>query len=148
MEQSLRTKSQNTQLFALLNTLKITHLRNDLAMQYSNGRTSSTKKLYESECEELIGKLSKMVEEQGRQQTPRAILKMRRRFFAVCHELGWELSNGKLDYARINRWLLRYGVHKKSINAYTAKELPELISQIDALLKSKLEHGNQDFKIR
>jgi hypothetical protein len=89
-----------------------------------------------------------MVAEQGKSQVPEGVLKMRRRFFAVCHELGWKLENGKLDYKRINGWLLQYGVHKKKLNAYTAKELPELISQIDALLKRKLEHGNKNNKAR
>lgn len=145
MEQ-LRTIGQNKRLFGLLQELGLTDQRAELALQYSNKRTERTSQLYYSECAELIKDLegSQEQEEDVRfvDAEGEAAKNMRRKFFAICHELKWK-KNGKLDYDRINAWLLKYGYLHQKINDYEYDELPELISQIEKVLKYK-NNGGKD----
>lgn len=137
----LRTNQQSKQLFALLHKLDLSDVREDLALDYSNQRTDRTSKLTESECQKLISDLSKQVYVE-REKEAEAVIKMRRRFLAICHELKWKVTDNKLDYNRINNWLLKYSYLKKPINEYKEKELPNLITQIDNVLKAKLKQNN------
>lgn len=132
MEQ-LRTKDQNRQLFALLSKLNWTHLREALAFQYSNGRTTSTSKLTQGECKALIMRL----QEEVRNKIPESQKKMFRKFFSVCHQLSWTTEDGQLDYKRIDNWLKKYSYKKKGINDYRKEELPKLITQIQKLLPNE-----------
>lgn len=129
MEQ-LRTKQQNTQLYGLLTHLCWTHYREDLALQYSGGRTAKTSELTISECNALIQKL----QEEAATRVPESKKKMLSKFFSICHRLGWETESGKLDYTRIDNWLKKYSIQKKGINDYSTSELPKLLSQIEKLL--------------
>jgi hypothetical protein len=123
-------------LFALLNTLYLLHLRQDLALQYSNGRTNHTSELKESEVTQLIHRLQTLQSENyNTDKKPNTLLQ--RTFFARCYELGWIIENGRLDYSHIESWLLKYSYEHKPFNDYTEEQLPKLITQLDILIKSK-----------
>lgn len=131
----LRTAAQNTRLFVLLNQLSWIHYREDLALQYSEGRTKKTSQLTIKECDALIRRL----QDEINLNIPESQKKMLSKFFAICHDLGWEVGGGKLDYARINNWLLKYSYLKKGINDYKASELPKLLHQIEKLVANGKE---------
>lgn len=137
MEQleNIRTKEQNTRLFGLLAHLGWIHYREDLALQYSNGRTKKTSQLTSAECAALIERLQN---EADLRVSP-AQKKMLSKFFSICHQLGWQTDGEQLDYARIDNWLRKYSYLKKGINDYTDNELPKLISQIEKLLANEQE---------
>lgn len=131
-----RTKAQHKVLFGLLARLGQTEERGDLAYSYSNGRTESTSKLTTQECQHLIDDLQ---EQLGGSAVSRMksgkVAKLKRTFFAICHKLEWHDENNKLDYPRINNWLLKYGHLKKPLDQYRQKELVKLIAQMDRLLE-------------
>lgn len=131
-----RTPNQHKVLFGLLNKLNWIQYRTELAFQYSNGRTDSTKKLYEEECDLLIERL-KIEVNKGKDEaelTKKEL--MQRKFFFYCHELGWK-KKGQLDYKGINTWLLKYGYLKKPLKEYKESELSKLLQQIEKVLEKK-----------
>jgi hypothetical protein len=137
MEQlETRTAAQSKHLFAVLKLLGLMHYRDALALEFSEGRTSSTKLLTKSECSELISKLQEQVPRTENFKKPKPS-KARRKFFALFHNLGWELENGKLDYRRINNWCLKYGSPKKGLKDILEEELPGLITQLEKILQQR-----------
>lgn len=135
MEQlTYRTPKQSEVLFALLNKLRWIKRRADLVEQFTDGRTASTAKLTVVECRELNKYLRKELRKTDEQNA--TLIKMRRKFFAFCHELGWK-KDGKLDYDHIGNWLSKYGGGKKHINAYDEAELRKLLVQIEKVLETK-----------
>ena len=131
-----RTLNQHKVLFGLLNKLKWIKHRKDLAAQFSSDRTESTKKLYENECDLLIEYLKTEISK-GKEEaelTKKELLQ--RKFFFYCHELGWK-RNGKLDYVRINNWLLKYGYLKKPLKQYEEQEMSKLLQQVEKVLERK-----------
>jgi hypothetical protein len=131
-----RTKEQHNRLFGLLTKLHWLHHRKDLAYQYSEGRTDSTANLSVQECDALMDMLQKEVDKTEAPKEQTKLDKMRKKFFYYCHELGWK-ENGKLNYERINNWLLKFGYLKKLLNDYTEKELFTLLQQIEKVHKNK-----------
>lgn len=132
-----RTKQQHRVLFALLARLGLTATRAKLAEQYSDGRTSKTSKLTVSECQLLIDDLQGQVPspKTGKQVSP-VVLKKRRIAFALFGKLGWTVNAGeKLDYTRVNNWMLTHSHAKKELNKYSSKELGKLIGQLENMLK-------------
>lgn len=136
---TLRTKEQNGRLHVLLSQLNMTEYKADLAASFSNGRTESTSELTVYECKRLIEYLTRLIEGKS-QATPQYATdkanKMRRKILSICHEMQWEHPSGSIDWERLNSWLMKYGYLHKSLNAYTEKELPKLLTQFDNLLKS------------
>lgn len=135
MEQ-LRTDEQHKRLFGLLKHLGWIHYREDLALQYSNGRTKKTSQLTQFECAALIERL----QNEADLRVPPKQKKMLSKFFAICHKLGWQTDGEQLDYTRIDNWLRKYSYLKKGINDYEEDELPKLISQIENLLPHEQEN--------
>lgn len=137
MEQlKYRTKNQHKILFGLLHKLNWIHQRGALALQFTENRTNSTSKIYEDECDLLIeflkGEINKHKDEA--ELTKKELLQ--RKFFYYCHELGWK-KNGKLDYVRINNWLLKYSYLKKPLKQYEESELSKLLQQVEKVLEQR-----------
>lgn len=87
--------------------------------------------------DEALNRLSEMLTAEWRKYKQERKLAMRRKFFAYCHKLNWTTEPGKLDYPRITAWLNKYGHLKKDINYYTYEELPQLLTQIENLWRTK-----------
>lgn len=104
---------------------------------FSGGRTESSKDLLFEEAVLMIRHL-----EQTDPNYP-AIEKMRRKVLYYAHQMGWQKASasGKLrvDMQRVDEWCKTYGYLKKPLNNYTYKELPKLLSQIEAVYKSVLK---------
>jgi len=143
MEQ-LRTVSQSKKLWALLKRANLAHYREELALGFSEGRTSSTKLLYQEECEEMIAYLQKQLprEDSKKVERPKPS-KLWRKFFALCYKLGWE-KGGKLDYPRIDAWCVQYGHCHKPVKQIEESELPKLIIQLMKIHDNKDAQGISD----
>lgn len=127
-----RTVEQSNRLHGLLNILGIDKEQKAyLVEQYTEGRYSSTKDMSNTECQALIDHLAKVAMDTN---ADRANV-MRRKAFAMAHELGWETEDGKVDRARFDAWLLKYGYLHKGINDYSHNELPKLLTQMEQLPK-------------
>lgn len=95
----IRTSRQNKILHGLLAQLGLYEQKNELALQYSNGRTDKTAELSVDECQALISQLQMdlkgnktMVREQQRQNSSPLDL-ARKRVIAAIH--GWYKLQGK-----------------------------------------------------
>lgn len=139
-----RTAGQNRQLYLLLNSTGLIQQKENLALSFSNHRTESTSELTVLECTELIKYLKN--EEQKKKVKRHEFdkndpaQKMRRKILSICHEMGWEDSGGRIDWERLNSWLVKYGYKKyETLNQYSEKELPTLVTQFENLLKSRYE---------
>lgn len=120
-------------MFAILEKLNLIEERERLALQYSNGRTERTSKLYVNECSELISDLQK--------QADNSPDKMRKKILSMAHSIGWQLEvNGRLvvDMERVNNWCVKYGYLHKRLNSYTAGELVKLVSQFEEMYQSNI----------
>lgn len=128
---NLRTNEQNSRLHGLLGMLHIdAEQKVWLVEQYTEGRSTSTKDMTINECQALIDHLAKVAIDTN---ADRANV-MRRKAFAIAHELGWETQDGKVDREHFNAWMLKYGYLHKDINAYSLAELPRLLTQLEQLL--------------
>ena len=114
----------------------------DLAHQFSNSRTTSSRELTVSEFQSMLNHLNTLkggcVSKQVKPiEVPiqTADNKMRRKILSICHEMNWK-ENNQLDWKRINAFMLKSGYLHKTLNSYTEAELPTLVTQFETLLKS------------
>ncbi len=130
-----RTSTQNTEFHALIGKLSIDKERKeDLVFEYSEGRCTSSADLLYTEMAQLIIFL--------RKQTTGTFLpgnNQRKKILSLFHELGYELPGGKIDWKRVNGWLMKYGYLHKGLNDYTLKELPKLVSQVERIQTSNYD---------
>lgn len=138
-----RTLQQNAQLHTLLTRLDLQEEKADLVYQHTQGRTTRSSEMLYNECASLIGYLNNMVSRKQRSRFDYndPANRMRRKILSICHEMGWETDSGKIDWPRLNAWLLKYGYLHKGLNDYTAKELPRLVTQFENYLKSVYDAG-------
>lgn len=136
----IRNLSQNKRLHGLLGKLSISkEVKEELVFQFTSERTTHTKDMNIPECQALINFLSVQVGEANKKiQTPDD--KMRKKILSLCYEMHWTVK-GKLDWERINNWMLKYGYLHKPINEYKVNELPKLVSQFENQLKSFYAKG-------
>lgn len=139
MEQlKYRTKNQHKVLFGLLSKLNWIDYRQELALQYSNDRTDKTSKLFITECDLLIEFLKNEINKNKEDAELTKKEAMLRKFFFYCHELGWK-KNGKLDYQRINYWLIKFSYLKKPLKEYNESELTKLLQQVEKFVEKRKE---------
>ena len=111
--------------------------KEEQVLSFTDGRTASLRELSDTELKALVQQLNSLRE--GKQQQPAQ--RMRRHIIAMAHEMRWEVEGGKVDMQRLNNWVAKYGyLHatKHSLNQYTAKQLPKLVSQFRSVYKSYL----------
>jgi len=68
---------------------------------------------------------------------------MRRRIISMCYSLGWTTYNTTtkrtvVDMTRLEGWMMNYSYQHKPMSSYTLDELPKLVSQFEAMLKTVL----------
>lgn len=130
----LRTAQQNTQLHALIGKLGIDKdLKEELVAKFTSNRETSSAQMQYGECQDLINHLLQIAGGSHSQEW-KASNKMRRKILMICHEIGWETPSGKVDFSRLNAWLLKFGyLHKANLNEYKYNELPTVVSQFEQL---------------
>lgn len=129
----MRTLEQNKKLHVVLAQLGLNdrETKQELASQYSRGRTERTSELTEAEFGQMLSNLCKQPTDW--QRTPEN--KARRRVLCLAHQLEWETDNGDVDMAVLDAWLTspRSKV-KKSLNDQTLAELGTTIFQLEQIL--------------
>lgn len=105
--------------------------KQNLVIEYSNGRATSSKDLYYGEMQMLLEHLDKA---QGKTEDDIKADRMRKKIIGIARGKGWE-ADGKADIKRINGWCISYGYLHKPLNDYTVDELPKLVTQFQQALK-------------
>lgn len=124
---------QIKKIHAMLSAQNLHHMKGTLVGSFGEGK-ESTKDLTFSEANNLLHYLNNETEE-GKKAN-----KMRRKIISCLREYGnYDTPDGKADMPRIYQWVLKYGYLKKSLNKYTLKELPKLVTQAEEMLTKKIE---------
>lgn len=145
----LRNAKQNSRLHLLLSQLGISKEgKQDLVLSATKGRTSSSAEMEVMEAQSLINWLAQEAKAKLRQKYPQPVAspedRMRKKILSICHDLAWENKDGKVDWDKLNAYLIKYGYLHKSLHLYKYKELPTLVTQFENLLKhhyQKIENG-------
>lgn len=119
----------------IISARKLDHMKDELILSASEGRTSSTKDLYFIEADALI----KSLNTEGKKEEDKSY-KMRGKILSMAHEMQWyKPGTRKLNYDRINEWCEKFGYLHKRLDRYTYSELPKLVTQFEAVHKDFLK---------
>lgn len=137
-----RNTGQNKRLYGLINALGIDEeTKREMVANFTNNRTDRTSGMDYYEAQNIIDHMQAVKD--GKPQKPKhnnpddPANKQRRKILSICHELGWEDGRGKIDWVRLNAYLLKYGYkHYEQLNDYSLAELPTLVTQFENLLKT------------
>lgn len=131
MKRNLR---QNAQLHMLLSKLKVDVIdKKEMIAAVTNGRTESSADLEVMECNRLINQLKAELRLMtGKDQSSD---QQRKKILYYFHELNYETPEGKIDWSRVNPWILNYGYLHKPLNDYTNSELPKLVTQVENIYR-------------
>ena len=102
---------------------------NDIALQFSNGRTDNLEDLTHSETQNLINEF--------KERTPKD--KMKGKILSMAHEMRWELPNGKVDFNRLNAWCKKHTPYHKQFDDLQESELTTVVSIFEKLYKGFLK---------
>lgn len=110
--------------------------RAELIGQFTEGKKSSLKELSSWEYQEFLKMLNLRFSSAPKvSQTDEAMQIQRRKIIALFRKMGYE-KDFKADMPRIYSWVIKYGYLHKSMNQYTADELPKLVTQAESAYKS------------
>ena len=93
---------------------------------FSGGRATSSKDLYLDEATAIIKHLKSLDNDEPKAE------KMRKKMISMAHEIGWETKPRRADMKRLDDWCKKFGYLHKSLDNYTYKELPKLVSQFES----------------
>jgi hypothetical protein len=139
------TKNQIITIQTIISNKGLRDDKDNIVTNASNGRTSHVGELYFDEAANLINFLN------GRKEANAldGVQKMRKYITAMAHEMGWITKKTLVtkdkdvveinDYSDLNTWIEKYGYKHKPFFKYTPKELPTLVSQMEAVHKSRLK---------
>ena len=105
--------------------------KQNLVIDYSKGRATSSKDLYYQEAKMLIDDLNRAM---GKTDDEIRADNMRKKIIAITRSAGWE-KDGNADIDRINNFCRSRGYIKKGFNQYTYNELPKLVTQFEKVCK-------------
>lgn len=97
-----------------------------LALQYSGGRTDSTKELTAREVNQMIKDMQTACGVQ-----PSAEERMRRKAISRAIQLGWVLPGGRCDMEALDAYCLKYNPEHKGLNGLSKMGLVTLLNQLD-----------------
>jgi hypothetical protein len=107
--------------------------KDSIIYSFTEGRTTSSKKMMRVEAKNLITHLK------SQDPATKAAEKMRNKIISLAHEMGWRIPNtDKIDIAHINNWCLTRGHVKKKLDDYTSKELTVIVTQFEQVYKAYL----------
>ena len=121
--------TQNSRIHVLLSKLNKMAYKADYVIDLTNGVKAHVSELDFDEANKLINVLDAEEKEMYRMKRNSEDA-MRKKIISCCREMGWHKS-GKADMLRIEAWVLKFGYLHKKLNAYTAQELPQLVTQAE-----------------
>ncbi len=111
--------------------------RGEAVSQFTAGKKSSLKELTDEEYTGLINWLNHELNQKSAPKKDHAQIQ-RRKIIALLCKVGMT-KDDRADMSRIYSWVLTHGYLKKSLNMYTASELPKLVYQAESFYKSHIE---------
>jgi uncharacterized protein YqeY len=111
------TPNQIKYVRALLSRHGLTEQKDEVAMEFTEGRTTHLSEMTYAETAALI----KALDENPRTAQVNKILSM-------AHEMGWELPGGKVDMGRIDAWCRKYTKQHLPLDNIPDEELPQVVS--------------------
>ena len=121
------TQSQLSYFYRLTRDQHLKEERSTLCLGFSDGRTENEKDLFVHEMQELIAELVDGGESE----------KQRKKILSHAHQLGWAVGE-RVDFEKIEGWMLKYSYLHKKLNEYTLEELPKLVTQFEKMVNSQL----------
>lgn len=113
--------------------------RAELIGQFTEGKKSSLKELSHWEYQDFLKMLNlRFSSAPNIAHTDEAKQVQRRKIIALFRKMGYE-KDFKADMPRIYSWVIKYGYLHKSMNQYTADELPKLVTQAESAYKSYIK---------
>jgi hypothetical protein len=145
---NLANSDQLKKIHAALHRRGLLHHKREMVGGYTNGRTESSKEMYQEEAQHMLDMLNEDL--QNNQQEKDKRQKMVNHIIAMAHEMGWikevmvvSAESGipakKKDYSSLHAWVEKYGYLKKSLNKYTYKELPILVTAFQGVYSDWLK---------
>lgn len=123
-------ESKHRQLMAILNKRGFdAESRHELVYSYTEGRTKSTRELYDIELNELVNQLN-AVETHDRASLQIALKEKRTIVLAIAQRVG--IHKGT-NFDKFNAFMEARSILKKALNKYTIDELDQLIKQFRGL---------------
>lgn len=125
-----RNISQNARLHALLGQLGIdSETKEDLVLQFTNGRTSASSQMDVMECQYLINSLASTLRGSHKPKVVDVSDKLRKKIISRFREMNYHTPKGTADMSRINETMRnKWG---KDINGYTDVELRKIIAILE-----------------
>lgn len=96
----------------------IPHEEENMAIQYTEGRSTDLLDLTHVETQELIKALN------GQSPSHAMVNKI----LSMAHEMRWKLADGKIDMERVNAWCEKYTTSHQPLNKIPKKELPTVVT--------------------
>jgi len=124
-------ESKHRQLMAILNKKGFdADSRHELIYSFTDGRTKSSRELYDLELTELVNELNK-IEQASSQLTEKLALKEKRSIvLTIAQRVG--IHEGT-NFDKFNAFMETRSILKKRLSKYTLDELDELIKQFRGL---------------
>jgi hypothetical protein len=140
------TKNQVITIQTIISNKGLREDKDAIVSNASNNRTCHVSELYFDEAANLINFLNDKKPEANALD---GVQKMRKYITAMAHEMGWITKRTVVtkesdvmeinDYTELNTWIEKYGYKHKPFFKYTPKELPTLVSQMEAVHKTFLK---------
>ncbi|MBX2898436.1 MAG: hypothetical protein KF775_02240 [Cyclobacteriaceae bacterium] len=123
-------KQQLKKLHTLLSNAGMMEDKPSMILQYSNGRTKSSRELLQHEAEKLINALA----------IDDVCTKMKKKCIAICFALGWFRDGNneewKINYAKLDGFLKLRGIVKKPFASLNCKEVRLVLGQLEGVQKN------------
>lgn len=118
--------------------------RSELVSQFTNEKKTGLKELTAFEYREFCQWLNRTFLQNTQPPVNQApvdpvLQKQRRKIIALLAKIGFIDEQGNANMPRIYAWVDEYGYLHKSLNKYTASELPKLVMQAEKFYKSHIE---------
>ncbi|MGQ0740200.1 MAG: hypothetical protein ACT4OJ_14205 [Bacteroidota bacterium] len=135
MIQPLANSDQLKKIHAALHRRGLLCRKREMVSGYSSGRTESSREMFQDEAKMMLDELNEDLKNMQKEKDSRQ--KMVNHIIAMAHEMGWIKRVMKAtptglkqvnDYQDLHNWVEKYGYLKKSLNRYTYKELPILVT--------------------
>jgi len=120
-------------MMAMLTKHGLQGRRHAFCWEFSQGRTESSKELYNDEVLAIINAIENHFQIEDKADV------MRKKIIALAHDMHWQLSSGKADMQRVNNWCIEKGPYKKALNKHTIKELSTLVSVFEKVYKDYMK---------
>lgn len=117
------TTAQIRLVRGLLAKAGLTDQKEEIAFDYSNGRSTGLTDLNYSETKALIKFLNSQLNQKQLKKD-----KMVNKILSLAHEMRWELPSGKIDMKHVNDFCLTRTAEKKPLNKFSLEELPALVT--------------------